>query len=127
MMQLYIAGAAALSLGAGVMGWTARDWLADSQELDRVNQIMELKDEAEDREFANANRYLALVEEVNSRTNTDRTTIREIYREAKDNGELVECRLPERVVGVLNDGIEAANRAAATGSVDPPMPPAPED
>lgn len=110
-----------LALVSGFFGgWTVRDWKADSDELTRVDQLIEAKDALASAQFRHADQYLAVVEQLNAQTNTDRTTIREIYRERENDAGPIEC-LPAPVAGVLNDAISRANQAATTGSIDPAL------
>lgn len=106
-------GAGALALGF-LGGWTARDWKADSDQLSAQNKAQEAYRASAERLAEQSGRYDALVQTLRLGERSDRTTIREIYRNVEVPGE---CVVPEPVVSLLNNAVDRAN-AAATGQPD---------
>lgn len=110
-MMLYTAGGSIL-VGLA-LGWTVRDWKADSDALDAVKDShkaqLELI-EAVAEPSADLENTLSTLRTTETET---RNTIKEVYRNVEVPAN---CAVPANAVGVLVDAIRDAN-AAATGEL----------
>ena len=122
MTPYLIGGAAIASL---FVGWTVRDWKADSDALAAQNAANARYDEVAAELSARSVAYEELAQSIRARSNTDRVEIREIFRdvEVPEN-----CAAPDAVIGVLDNAVRRANAAATGQPIDalPDPTPTPE-
>lgn len=114
----YAAGAAAtvaLSFGAG---WQVRSWRCDAQVAAIERQLAAAVDSQRERLEQAAATAETIRDQADTRLSTDRTVIRETYREIPVP---TDCALRPAAADRVREAIEAANRAT-TGLPTPAMP-----
>ena len=114
MIPPFVYGIGGAAIAGILLGWTVRDWKADSDQLSAQNKAQEAYRTSAERLAEQSGRYDALVQTLRLGERSDRTTIREIYRNVEVPGE---CVVPEPVVSLLNNAVDRAN-AAASGQPD---------
>lgn len=113
--QILVVGGGVLLLAGLFGGWTVRDWKADSDTLAATKDAREHEDAARAAIWSRADKREQDRETGAQQLATDRTTIREYYRDAPPVP--ANCAAPAPVVGVLERAVAAANAAAIGQSV----------
>lgn len=95
------------------LGWTIRDWKADSDALDAVEKNHKAQLELIDTVAQPSVDLEGVLADLRTTETKTRDTIREVYRNVEVPAN---CAVPADAVGVLVDAIRNAN-AAATGEL----------
>ena len=99
-----------------LLGWTVRDWKADSDQLDAQNDAQEAYRTSAEQLAEQSGQYASLVQELRLWERSDRTTIRTIYRDREVPGE---CAAPDPTISVLDNAVDRTNAAVAGQPVRP--------
>lgn len=115
---VYAAGAGLTFLAGAGLGWTVRDWKADSDQLKAVEEALKVERELRDRLQASAEDYEGEKTDAQTQTIIRQGEIRTIYQDREVPGD---CAAPDATRGVLTRSVATAN-ARASGEPEVPVP-----
>lgn len=104
------AGAAALAIGA-FSGYKVRDWQCDAALANALERAERQRQEMQDEVDEAARAYEALRTEAHALGSRSTREIHTIYQELPSSD--ISCEPPDRVVGLLEDSVRAANADAS--------------
>ena len=107
-------GSAALLIGLGA-GWTVRDWKADADQLQAVEQARAREDEIRREHDRLAATHEKEKADALARSTARQGALREQWRDAPP----VDCAAPAGVRGVLEQSVRDANARAAGEPAEP--------
>lgn len=99
-----------------LLGWTVRDWKADSDLLASQEAAQERYDAKAQEASNRSDAYEKLAQQIRASERTDRLEIREIYRDVEVPSD---CAVPDDAARVLDNAVRRANAAAAGEPIDP--------